>query len=132
MIVVDASALLEVLLRTPNAARIEARILAPEETLHAPHLLDLEVAQVLRRYCANGEIASERGRNALQDLADLPIERYPHVLFLPRIWALRQDVTAYDAAYLALAEALSAPLVTCDRRLARASRHRAVVETIGG
>lgn len=128
MIVVDASALLEVLLNTPAAAPIAHRIFAPGETLHAPHLLDLEVAQVLRRYLLIGELDPERGSHALQDLSDLPLARYPHDLFLPRIWSLRLNCTAYDAAYIALAEALDAPLFTRDRALAAAGWHGARVE----
>jgi predicted nucleic acid-binding protein len=128
LIAVDASALLEVLLRTPRGERIEARLLSRGESLHAPHLVDLEVAQVLRRYAAAGALSEDRGREALTDLAELPITRYPHDVFLPRIWELRHNVTAYDAAYLALAEALPAPLVTSDARLASAAGHRARVE----
>ena len=128
MIVLDASATIEVLLRTPAAARIEARIFAPRETLHAPHLMDLEVAQVLRRYLLAGELDGARGEEALEDLGDLPIARYPHGLLLPRIWELRHNVTAYDAAYLALAEVLRAPLLTCDRRLAKTRGHEARIE----
>ena len=130
MIVLDASAVLEVLLRTPVARAIEARLFAAGESLHAPHLLDVEVAQVLRRYAAAGSLDADRGREALVDLVDLPITRYPHHLFLPRIWELRHNVTAYDAAYLALAEALQAPLLTCDARLAAAPGHRARVEQV--
>ena len=130
MIVVDASAILEVLLRTPSAARIEDRLFQPFETLHAPHLLDLEVAQVIRRYAAAGELTAERGRQALGDLVDVPINRYSHDILLPRIWELRHNVTAYDAAYLALAEVLEAPLVTCDARLAKSPGHRATVEVV--
>ncbi|MGH9444807.1 MAG: type II toxin-antitoxin system VapC family toxin [Terriglobia bacterium] len=131
MIVPDASAVLEVLLRTPAADSIGRRLLSARETLHAPHLLDLEVAQVLRRYCAIGDLTAERGVEALEDLADFPLVRYPHGPFLKRIWELRGHVTAYDAAYLALAEALGAPLVTCDRALVRAGGHRARVELAG-
>lgn len=120
MIVVDASALLEVLLQTPAAEPIAERLFDPEGTLHAPHLLDVEVAQILRRYVLLGEIDAGRGREALTDLADLSVERYPHDPLLARIWELRDNATAYDAAYLALAEALGAPLLTCDARLARA------------
>lgn len=130
MIVVDASALLEALLRTPVAKVLEERLLDPRETLHAPHLLDIEVAQVIRRYAANGEISSERGRVALADLADFPINRYPHDFLLPRIWDLRNNLTAYDAAYIALAEALNAPLLTRDQRLAAAPGHHARVELV--
>jgi predicted nucleic acid-binding protein len=118
LIIVDASAVLELLLQTPAGVRVSERIFAPGETLHAPHLLDIEVAHVLRRYARSGVISSERGAEALADLADLPLNRYPHFVLLPRIWELRHNLTAYDAAYLALAEALDAPLLTRDRALA--------------
>jgi predicted nucleic acid-binding protein len=130
MIVVDASALLEALLRTPAAKAVEKRLFDPEQTLHAPHLLDVEVAQVVRRYAANGEIDNDRGRAALADLADLPLHRYPHDLLLPRVWDLRSNLTAYDAVYVALAEALDAPLLTRDRRLAAAAGHHARIELV--
>lgn len=130
MIVVDASAVLETLLRTPNAEAVERRLFDPSQTLHAPHLLDVEVAQVLRRYAGNGEIDGERGRAALADLADLPLQRYPHDFLLPRVWELRENLTAYDAVYVALAEALDVPLLTCDRRLATAPGHQARVELV--
>jgi len=129
MIVLDASTMIEVLLVTPAAMGIEDRLFAPGETLHAPHLLDLEVAQVLRRYCASGDMSAERAEEALSDLAILGVNRYPHDLLLPRVWELRHNVTAYDAAYVALAEELSAPLLTRDRRLASATGHHAVIET---
>lgn len=129
MIVVDASAVLEVLLQTPAAAGVSRRIFGPGETLHAPHLLDLEVAQVLRRYVRSGIISIRRGAEALTDLADLPLNRYPHLVLLPRIWQFRHNLTAYDAAYLALAEALDAPLLTRDRALASAGA-RVTVEVI--
>ena len=90
------------------------------ETLHAPHLIDLEIAQVLRRYVRSAMISAERGTEALTDLIDFPLTRYPHLVLLTRIWQLRHGLTAYDAAYLALAEALDATLVTRDRALARA------------
>ncbi len=130
MIVVDASAILELLLAATAAPDIENRLLGTMESLHAPHLLDLEVAQVLRRYVSAGELTPQRGRQALDDLGALPIIRYPHNLFLSRIWALRHNVTAYDAAYLALAESLPAPLVTCDAQLASAPGHRATIELV--
>jgi predicted nucleic acid-binding protein len=128
VIVVDASALVEALLGTP--ATVARRLFAAGETLHAPHLIDIEVAQVVRRFVRSGAIEPERGREALTDLADFPLQRYPHAVLLPRVWELRNNLTAYDAAYIALAEALDAPLVTRDRRLAGASGHDAQVELV--
>lgn len=125
MIVVDASALLEVLLRTPAATAVERRLFEPGETLHAPHLIDIEVAQVVRRYAAAGTIEPDRGRAAFADLADFPLRRYLHGFLLPRVWELRDNLTAYDAVYVALAEALDAPLLTRDRRLAAAAARHA-------
>lgn len=130
MIVIDASVVIELLLRTVAGRQLERSVLGVAETLHAPHLLDLEVTQVLRRYVRAGELSVERGKEALQDLLDLPLSRYPHYLFLPRIWELRESATAYDAAYLALAESLAAPLLTRDVRLGAASGHRAVVKVL--
>lgn len=130
MIIIDASALLEVLLNTPASGKVTERLFAGNDTLHAPHVIDLEVAQVLRRYTHSGEMDAQRSEQALEDLADLAINRYPHDLFLFRIWALRHNLTAYDAAYVALAEALDAPLITRDGSLARAPGHRARVEII--
>lgn len=111
---------LEVLLQTPAAPRINRVLFAAGQTLHAPHLIDLEIAQVLRRYVRSGAISAERGAEAVADLGDFPLTRYPHHVLLRRIWELRHSLTAYDAAYLALAEALGAPLLTRDRALARA------------
>jgi len=128
MIVLDASAVLEWLLQTRVGARVEARVFSEAATLHAPHLVDIEVAQVLRRYVKKGLITGSRGDQALEDLVDLSLTRYPHDMLLSRIWALRDNLTAYDAAYVALAEALDAPLVTCDTKIAAAPGHRARVE----
>jgi predicted nucleic acid-binding protein len=82
----------------------------------------------LRRYAASGQVGAERGRLALLDLTDLPMHRYSHDFLLPRIWALRHNLTAYDATYVALAEALDAPLLTRDRHLAAAPGHQARIE----
>jgi predicted nucleic acid-binding protein len=128
VIVVDASALLEALLRTAAAEAVEKRLLDARETLHAPHLLDVEVAQVIRRYAASGELDQERGRAVLADLGDFPVRRYPHGFLLPRVWELRNNLTAYDAVYVALAEALDAPLLTRDRRLVATAGHHARIE----
>lgn len=131
MIVLDASAALELLLRTPVGLEIEARILAPEESLHAPHLIDLEVLQVLRRYVLRESLDPDRAAEALNDLADLPVDRYPHEPFRERVWELRHNLTAYDAVYVALAEGLEAPLVTVDGPLTRSSGHEAHIEAFG-
>ena len=128
MTVVDASALIEALLRTPLGERCAERLLGSAESLFAPCLLDVEVAQVLRRYAQRGDLRAARGREALQDLAAFPLTRCSHEPILGRIWQLRHSLSAYDAAYVALAEALDAPLVTCDARIARAHGHGATVE----
>ncbi len=130
MIVVDASALLEALLQTAAAAAVEERLFDEGLPLHAPHLIDVEVTQVLRRYAATGQIEPARCRDALDDLQDFSLHRYQHDVLLPRVWELRHTLTAYDAVYVALAEVLDAPLLTRDRRLATASGHRARVELV--
>lgn len=117
-------------MRTERGKRVEARLLAGTASLHAPALLDLEVAQVLRRYLAAGDVSAHWARAALGIMAGLPVTRYFHEPLLPRIWDLRDNVTAYDAAYVALAEALRAPLLTCDARLARVKGFRTQVEVI--
>lgn len=128
MIVLDASAALEVLLQLERADAIADRIFAPEESLHAPHLIDVEVAQVIRRYQLAGDISVARGAEAIADLGELPVRRYDHASLLERIWQLRKNLTAYDAAYVVLAEALDATLVTRDRALARIPGVRIAVE----
>ena len=128
MIVLDASAAVDWLLQTAAGQRIETRIYARNESLHAPHLLDLEVVQVLRRLVREGLISSHRADQAIDDLLDLRLTRYPHFVLLPRIWQLRQNLSAYDAAYVALAERLGARLLTRDARLASASGHKSAIE----
>ncbi|HVZ69545.1 MAG TPA: type II toxin-antitoxin system VapC family toxin [Rhizomicrobium sp.] len=127
MIVIDASAALDILLGTSAAKDVMARLSKRGETIHAPHLLDIEVAQVIRRRVIYGDISSDRGSAALTDLSKIAIQRYPHDFLLPRIWELRHRLTAYDAAYIALAESLDAPLLTRDRRIAAAAGHYAQV-----
>jgi predicted nucleic acid-binding protein len=130
MIVLDASAMVEVLLGTPAAKAVEGRLLGTGLRLQAPHLLDAEVAHVLRRLAAIGGITPQTGQEALADLADLHLRRHAHDWLLPRVWELRHNLTAYDAVYVALAEALDAPLVTRDKRLAATSGHQARVEVM--
>jgi predicted nucleic acid-binding protein len=131
LIVIDASALLEMLLRTARADRLMERALGAAERLHAPHLLDVEIMQALRRLLQRQEITAVRAGQALDDLAQLVIERHAHAPLLPRIWQLREVLSAHDGAYVVLAEALGAPLLTCDARLARAHGRRATIEFIG-
>ncbi|MGD0599069.1 MAG: type II toxin-antitoxin system VapC family toxin [Terriglobales bacterium] len=128
MIVLDASATIDWLLQTSAGQRIEQRIYSHNESLHAPHLLDLEVGQVLRRLVREGAVSAHRADQAIEDLLDLRMTRYPHFVLLPRVWQLRHNLSAYDAAYVALAEKLSARLVTRDGRLASASGHTAPIE----
>jgi predicted nucleic acid-binding protein len=130
VIVADASALTAMFLRLRGADAIEARLRGSGLALHAPHLLDAEVAHVIRRYAAIGQIGPERGRELLADLADLPLQRHPHDWLLPRVWELRHNLTGYDAVYVALAEALDAPLLTRDQRLAAAPGHQAQIELV--
>lgn len=119
--IVDASALLEVLLRSPAASQLETVMFGAGAGLHAPHLIDIEGAQVIRKFALAGKISSSVGADALADLAGFPLRRYPHDFLLPRIWELRHAVSAYDAAYVALAEGLDMPLLTRDARLAAAA-----------
>ena len=128
MIVLDASAAIELLLNTAAGTRVRMRIQRPSMTLHAPHLIDLEVAQVLRRCVRTGDLEENRAKQVLADLVALDLTRYPHDLFLSRIWQLKDNLTAYDAAYVALAEILDAPLLTLDERLSRSSGHRARID----
>jgi predicted nucleic acid-binding protein len=130
LIVVDASAVLELLLRTDKGIKVQERVLDPGESLHAPHLIDIEVMQTLRRLVSLEEITAARGKQALEDHVALKIKRAEHKDLLERVWTLRDSVTAYDAAYVVLAEILEAPLVTCDAKLSRSHGHKARIELI--
>ena len=128
MIVLDASATIEWLLQTSTGLQIDQRVYSRRETLHSPHLLDVEVAHVLRRLVASSRISAIRGEQALRDLIALRITRYPHDVFLARIWQLRHNLSSYDASYVCLAEDLGASLLTCDARLSTVPGHQARVE----
>jgi predicted nucleic acid-binding protein len=127
--VLDASAALAAFLGTGvNSASIRVRIEAPGESVHAPHLLDVEMLHALRGLVLRGDVSRARSEEIREDFASLRWSRYSHVAFLDRIWELKDNLTAYDASYVALAETLSAPLVTTDGRLAQAPGIRAEVE----
>ncbi len=130
MIVVDASAMTEFLLQTPLGLKVEARLLRGAEEFHVPHLLDVEVTQALRRMVRTREVSIERAEEALADLSDLDLRRHPHVDLLARVWELRDNLTSYDAVYVALAEAIASPLVTCDGPLGTAPGHTARIEVV--
>jgi predicted nucleic acid-binding protein len=130
VIVVDASAVLELLLQTSVGARVEARLFRDDDELHVPHLLDVEIVQGLRRLVRMGEVSSSRAGDAIADLIDLDLHRHAHVDLVNRVWKLRDNLTAYDAMYVVLAEAIDATLVTCDRPLSKAPGHRARIEVI--
>ncbi len=128
MIVLDASAALEILLRGNASEILEARAFASGESLHAPHLIDLEIMQGLRRYAQAEVISPDHGAVLIEIWRGMPVRRWGHEALLRRIFALRGNLTAYDAAYVALAEALDAVLLTTDAKLARSPGHGARVE----
>jgi predicted nucleic acid-binding protein len=128
--VVDASVIVELVLHLGGAARLQQRLARRGGRLCAPQLLDVEVLQVIRRYARTGQVPGERADLAVTLLGQLPVTRYPHEPLRNRIWALRDNLTAYDAAYVALAESLKSPLITADARLAAAPGHTATVELV--
>lgn len=120
MIVIDASAVLAVLINGPAAPRLRARMFAEAQSLHAPHLIDIEVIHVLRRWFLTGQMTLARAQEAIELFRLMPIERYSHEILLERIWQHRANLTAYDAAYVALAETLESVVLTVDAKLAGA------------
>ncbi|MDE2670252.1 MAG: type II toxin-antitoxin system VapC family toxin [Chloroflexota bacterium] len=131
MIVADASVVVEMLLNRDQRAGVAlgVRIESGEEVC-APHLLDAEVGQALRRLALQRRTTASRTRSSLGHLVNLPIRRYPHGWLLPRAFELRDNVTIYDGLYLALAEALDVPLLTCDSALSGVPGCGAVVELL--
>lgn len=130
MIVVDASVIIDLLLRVPGVEALDARLFDSGESLHAPHLVDVEVAHALRKYALRGELSDARGKSALALLKRFPITRHEHDSLLQRVWMLRQNLSAYDATYVALAEGLGATLLTRDSPLSSSSGHTARVELL--
>lgn len=118
MIVADASALVDLLLIRPAATRV-AGLLEADPFVHAPHLVDTEILHALRRWVRIGHLPAARGRAAFEDLAGLPLVRHPHPPLSERVWSLRDQLSTYDATYVALSEGLDATLVTSDEALAR-------------
>jgi predicted nucleic acid-binding protein len=133
MLVVDASAVTDLLFRGRAGASVEQHIVEHRRELAAPTLFDLEVLNALRHAVRSERVPPDEAEDAVLDLLDLPIERYPHEGFLSRIWHLRNNFSPYDASYLALAENLidgGAPLLTTDARFARAARKHTGVEVL--
>jgi predicted nucleic acid-binding protein len=127
LIVADTSAILAVLSADPPDPKLRQR-LADDGDLHVPHLLDVEFLHALRRLVASGALTEERATAVRADFADLTLTRYPHHPLADRMWELRHNLSAYDATFITLSEALDVPLVTCDARMAEAPGHRALVE----
>lgn len=130
MIVVDASAMMEFLLQTPLGSRVEARLFRDRDEFHAPHLLDVEVVQGLRRLVRTGDLLVDRAEEALADLTDFDLRRHTHSYLIGRAWELRDNLTVHDAMYVALAEALDAALITCDGPLGATPGHAVRIEVI--
>lgn len=128
--VLDASAAVELLLGTKLGEAVSGQI-EPSGEVNAPHLLDAEVGQVLRRFVLRGTVDATRASQALENFALLNMTRFPHSWLLSRAWELRENCTVYDALYIALAEALGAVLITCDQRMESVPGARADVAVIG-
>jgi predicted nucleic acid-binding protein len=130
LIVLDTSAAITCLTGVEVDQGLRWRV-ADGGSLHAPHLIDAEVLAALRGLVLGGKLTEDRATYARRDFADLSLVRYPIVGLADRVWALRHSMTAYDGCFVALAEALGCPLITCDARLAGASGHQAEIELFG-
>jgi len=130
-VVLDASVLVEFLRWSPAGESVADELVLTGSSVHTPHLAGVEVLSAFRSLVSRAEVSVERAEMAIDDLMNLPMTRHPVEPFLPRIWALRMNLTAYDATYVALAEALDVPLLTADRRLAQASGNNAAIQLVG-
>jgi predicted nucleic acid-binding protein len=130
MAVIDASTTVEILLRTSAGIGALNRLAAEPDDMVAPHLIDIEVAHALRRMVLLRKLSLADAEFAVVTLPQLHIERYPHLVLLPRIWQLRDSLSAYDAAYVALAELVDQPLFTFDAKLGRSHGHQARIMTL--
>ena len=130
MVVLDASVVVEMLLRTSTGRKAFRRIAEEFGSAHAPHLIDVEVTFALRRLVLRGELSASEAGLAVSALSELEIERHAHLLLLRRMWDLRDAITAYDGAYVALAEVLGIPLLTLDAKLSRSHGHHARIELL--
>lgn len=126
----DASGLVECLLRTAKGRALDEWLADPGADLHVPSLCDVEVVSALRGLELREQIDGRRGTEALRDYLDLPLVRHDHETLLPRIFSLRRNLSAYDAAYLALAEGLGASLLSMDRPFVQAARAVADVDIV--
>ena len=129
MIVLDASVVVELLTGGTLAESLRRQLAELNDSFIVPHLLDVEVASALRRLVVGQRIDSHRSEQLLMSLASLPAVRYAHTPLLSRIWELRHNFTAYDAAYVSLAEATNSVLYTCDEKLARGHRAQVMLLT---
>jgi predicted nucleic acid-binding protein len=130
VIVLDASALVELLLDTVAGRRVSILLADPALAVHVPHLIDVETISVLRRFVRERIIDEDEAGSAIEDLLALDLQRHSHEGLLERAWALRNNVTAYDAMYLSLTVALNATLVTCDGRLSKAAAGKIRVQLV--
>jgi predicted nucleic acid-binding protein len=127
MIVLDASIVVELLIGGPGTGLLMDELAGRDEPFIAPHLLDVEVISAIRNLVSGRRLEAHRVETVLEGLSALPAERFPHTPLLERIWQLRHNFTAYDAAYIALAETTGSILFTCDEKLEKGHRARVMV-----